>query len=155
MLTTKSIALECCAWFSISDYLDLVCFCCYRHCSSLFLQNGNGVASLMHSREGLTQGNPISMVDFSVGVLLLTKQLKVVYPDFTQPWYAQNAGSLIKLYFNYLKQSIPSRWYYPEFSKSGIIVHPDNIATRKQFALRHRFKVCNGDYYLCGFIADN
>ena len=49
--------------------------------------------SFLHSREGVMQGDPLSMV-YSIDVLLLIKRLKAAYPEDTQPWYADNAGAL-------------------------------------------------------------
>ena len=48
-------------------------------------------------------GDPLAMVAYVIGVLLMTKQMKSEYPDVTQPWYDDNNGELgtftnIKLY---------------------------------------------------------
>ena len=75
----------------------------------------------------------------------------------TQPWYADGVRALfmfnkIGLYFNLLKQFILCCVYYPEPSKSVLIVNLDNITAMKQFGLRHRFQVYTGVHYLGGFI---
>ena len=64
----------------------------------------------MHSREGLTQGEPLSMVAYILEVLSRIKNLKTSHYDITQPWYADNMGMLgmfvnIHNYFNYLTQA--------------------------------------------------
>ena len=76
------------------------------------------------------------MVAYGIYVIPLIKQLKVTYRVVTQPWYADNVGSLgmynnIKLYFNLLGQSRPGCGYYLEPSKIVMIVNPDNIETVK------------------------
>ena len=38
------------------------------------------------------QGNPLDMVAYGIGIILLIKQLKEEFTDATQPWYAENAG---------------------------------------------------------------
>ena len=73
--------------------------------------------SLLNSREGATQGGPLSMVAYGIGIITLTKNLTAVFPDVTQTWYTDNAGALgtitnVKLYFNSLKQFGPRRKYY-------------------------------------------
>ena len=68
-------------------------FNCYCHWSLLVFWNGDGMESFLHSREGVMQGDPLSMV-YSIDVLLLIKRLKAAYPEDTQPWYADNAGAL-------------------------------------------------------------
>ena len=60
---------------------------CYCHWSLLDLQNGNGAASYLHIREGVTKGEPLAMFAYSMGILLLIKQLKPYFSDVTQPWY--------------------------------------------------------------------
>ena len=94
----------------------------------------------------MTLGDPLAMIAYSIGVLLLIKLPKEEFTDLTQTWYADDASALgtftnIKLYFNSLKRFVPSHEYYPEPSKSVMIVHPDNIKVRKQFVLSHVFKV--------------
>ena len=59
-------------------------FNCYCHWSSLVLRNRNGAASFLHSREGVTQGDPLSMVSYCIGIPPLIKNLKVEFPDVTQ-----------------------------------------------------------------------
>ena len=70
----------------------------------------------MHIMEGMTQGEPLSIVAYVIGVLLPIKFLKVAYPDATQTWYSDNAGAIgtfdnIGLYFNLVKQLGPGRGY--------------------------------------------
>ena len=48
------------------------------------------------------------MFAYGIGILLLIKQLKAVFLDVTQPWYANNSGTLgtfarVGSYFNLLK----------------------------------------------------
>ena len=133
---------------------------CYRHWSSLVLRNGNGMFSFLHIREGVTQGDPLDMAADVIGVIPLIKWLKEAYPDVNQPWYVDDDGEIgmfnkIGLYFNLLKQFGLGRGYYPKPPKRIPIVHPDNIAVRKEFGLRHRFKVCTGTRYLGYFIGDD
>ena len=80
--------------------------------------NGNGIASFLKSREGVTQGGALAMVAYSIGILPLIKNLKVEYPDFTQPWYADGAGALgtfarVESYFNSLNLHSPGRGFTP------------------------------------------
>ena len=58
-------------------------FNCYRHWSSLVLQNGNGPVSFMQIREGMAQGDPLAMVAYGIRILLLIKNLKTEFPNVT------------------------------------------------------------------------
>ena len=84
----------------------------------------------------MTQVDPLAMVAYGIGIILLIKHLKAEFTGFTQPQYSENAGALstfkkFELYFNYLKRFGLGRGYYPEPSKSVLIVHPDNIESGK------------------------
>ena len=90
----------------------------------------------MHSREGVTQWDPISMVAYGIGVIPLIKRLKSVFPDVAYPWYADDAGAIggfnnIGSYFNALNFFVLGRGYYPKPSKRILIVHMNNFAAGK------------------------
>ena len=76
-------------------------------------------------------------------------------PDVTQPSYADDSGALgtfkrIVNYFNSLIRQGLGRGYYPELSKSVLIVHQEILEYGKKFGTRHGFKVCTGTCYLWG-----
>ena len=87
------------------------------------------------------QDNPLAIVSYGLGVLLLIKKLKGAHPGVTHPWYADDAGALgtflnIEDYFNSL-------------------THPDNLKAGISFGKRHGFKAFTCVHYLGGFIWDN
>ena len=73
------------AWFT---------FNCYRHWAQLILRmhKGNEV-SIIFSKEGVTQGDPLSMVVYGIGMIPLTLQLKREILDCFQPWYDEDAAA--------------------------------------------------------------
>ena len=78
------------------------------------------------------------MVSYGVGILPLIKFLKLTYPDVTQPWYADDAGSLgtfnhLEKYFKELKHNGPAREYFPEPTKIILAVHPQNLKVGEIF----------------------
>ena len=114
----------------------------------------------MHSREGVTQGDPIAMIAYRIGILQFFINLKREIPDVTQTWYADDAGTLgmftrIKTYFDSLTLQGPGQGYHPEQSKSVLTVRPENLEAGKVFGARHGFKVCTGARYLGGYIRDD
>ena len=103
------------------------------------------------------QGDILSMVSYGIGVLPLIKFLKTAYPDVTHTWYADNDGTLgtfenIGLYFNSLKHFGLGRGYYPEPTKTVLILHLDKPAAGKEFGLHNGFRVFTSALYLGGFI---
>ena len=114
----------------------------------------------MNSKEGMTQGEPLEIIAYGIGILPLIKNLKQDITDVTRTLYADDAGALgtfarIETYFNSLTRQGLGRRYYPEPSKSILIVHPENLKDGKEFGPRHGFKVCTGARYLGGYIGDN
>ena len=77
-------------WLSIARFV----FNCYRHWSSIVFLNGNGTDSILHSREGMTQGDTLVMIPYGIWILPLIKNIKQAIPDVIQPWYADDAGDL-------------------------------------------------------------
>ena len=56
-------------------------FNCYRHWSTLVVRDTEyGSGHLLHSKEGLTQGHPLSMIAYSIGVLPLIRELLEAHP---------------------------------------------------------------------------
>ena len=120
-------------------------FNCSHHWPLLVLHDRNGTATFMHIREGVTQGEALAMVAYGLGVLPLIKNLKIAYPDVTQPWYDDNAGALgkfvnIEVCFNSLTQLVTERSYYPDLIKIVLIFHPDNIEDGISFGVCDSFK---------------
>ena len=69
-------------------------FNCYRHWAILFVRGQDGHGIFVHSKIGVTQGDPLSMVAYGVGLLPLIKHLIAKFPDLFQPWYADDAAAV-------------------------------------------------------------
>ena len=126
----------------------------------MVLQNGNVMASILHSREGVTQGDPLAMIAYGIGILPIIKNLKWEIPDVTQPWYADDArllGTFARLesYFDSLTRQVPEQRYHLKPTKGVLIVCPENLEAGNVFEARHRFRVCTGAHYFGGYIGGN
>ena len=120
----------------------------------------NGMASFLYIREGVTQGYPLAMIAYGIGILPLMNNLKHDITDIPHPYYADDDRALctfekIDTYVDSLKHQGPGRGYHPEPSKSILILQPENLEARKVFGARHGFKVCTGTHYLGGYIGDD
>ena len=51
----------------------------------------------LHIKEGMAQGDPISMMAYGIGILPLIRELHAAHPHFKQPWYADDTGAGGKL----------------------------------------------------------
>ena len=66
---------------------------CYRHWATLVVRNTeDGAGHFFHRKEGVTQGDPLAMIVYGIGVLPLIRDLRRDHPHVTQPWYVDDAG---------------------------------------------------------------
>jgi hypothetical protein len=108
-------------------------FNCYKHWATLVLRSNNGTGAFIYSKEGVTQGDPDSMFAYGIGILPLIRILKAEFPAVEQPWYVDDAGAggrFIEICHFFCKlEEIGSsyRYYYPEPSKSILVVPQHNL----------------------------
>ena len=70
-------------------------FNCYRHWYTLVVRDTeDGSGYFLYSKEGVTQGGPLSMIAYGIGFLLLIRELRYSHPCVTQPWYSDEARDL-------------------------------------------------------------
>jgi hypothetical protein len=108
------------------------------------IRGANGMALIMlMSREGVTQGGPMAMVAYGLMPLpLIVKLLKKDHPNVSQPcWYADDAGAggsftVIQKQFECLRKLGSARGYYPEPSKSILVVVRETNLVAAKAALR-------------------
>jgi hypothetical protein len=134
-------------------------FNCYRHFAMLVIRTGSELFLSILSKEGVTQGDPLAMVMHGVGLLPLVRILKKAVSDVHQPWYADDAGAggrfqRIRLYFEKLQEHGPPRGYFPEPSKSVLIVEEHNKEKAEAYFKDSDWKVVTGCQCLGGFIGD-
>ena len=97
------------------------------------------------------------MILYAIGLLPIIKQLKLDLPNLFQPWYADDgaAGGCwddILRWYDALGRIGPPRGYFPEPSKSIIIVHPSKIHQAKEKFRNLGLKVMTGHRYLGGYV---
>ena len=135
-------------------------FNCYRHWATLVVRDiGDGSGHFLHSKEGVTQGDPLAMIAYGIGVLPLIRELWNAHPWVTQPWYADDAGAGGKFtnimeHLRDLQARVPARGYYPDPTKRILVVDPGNVARAEEHFRRLGIKVVTGHRYLGGYIGD-
>lgn len=107
-----------------------------------------GLESSFSARRA-TQGCPLAMVGYGVGVLPVIRQLKTKFPYGLQPWYADDATDAAKFetirkHFERLCEIGPNHGYYPEPSKSILIVAEHNLERAKAAFADMCFTVVTG-----------
>ena len=138
----------------------------WPRCSRFFFNTYRGWAPLivrgtdefLFSREGVTQGDPLSMFLYAVGTLPLIQSLK--NPSaWTQVWYADDASACgeltsIRRWFDLLLQQGPSYGYFPNATKSYVVVHPSSVAFAKSVFGSLGVHVVTSHRFLGGFLGD-
>jgi hypothetical protein len=101
---------------------------------------------LLYSKEGVTQGDPLSMFGYGIGILPLIGRLKLEFPAVKQPWYMDDAGAGgcfadLRHFFLCLQEIGPAYGYFPEPTKSILIVRAHNRTNSKSSFKDLQFKV--------------
>ena len=132
----------------------------YKHFATLGIQ-GRGPTDycFLLSEKGVTQGCPLAMVLYALGLLTLTAHLISSMPNLFQPWHAKDgaAGGKwddILLWCELLMAEGPNCGYFPESTNSVLIVHPDQVGQAKAKFEHLGLQVTTGNRYLGGFIGD-
>ena len=108
----------------------------------------------------MTQGDPLAIITYNIGILPLIKNLKREIPDVPQSWYADDAGDLgmvarLETYFDLITCQGPGQGYHPDLTKSVLNVYPKNLEVGKVLRRYHGFRVYTGARYLGGYIGYN
>ena len=134
----------------------------HRHHSVLVLRGKRAKdAVFLHSKEGVTQGCPLSMVAYALLILPLIKQLKKEMPVANSMWFADDGSVANKFkdiasFFSRLCQLGPNYGYFPEESKSILVVKESATMDATNFCINIdlSFKVTNGCRYLGGYVGE-
>ena len=132
-------------------------FNCYRHAAMLVLRRRTGPAETILSQEGVTQGDPLSMVVYGLTLVPLAELVRREVPGLAQAWYADDAAlagalDLIGLATGLIVRHGPARGYYMEPAKS-ILVCAEHLPGEALDGLAgFQFKRSAGTRYLGGFI---
>ena len=99
----------------------------YRHWAQLLLRQLGGAPVTILSREGVTQGDPLSMVLYGITLVPLAEELRAADPGLLSPFYADDvafnglARRSTQL-LNMLMKRGPDWGYFPETAKSLFIL---------------------------------
>ena len=138
-------------------------FNCYKHWVSLVAHGPSGDSFSFLSKVGATQGDPLAMIIYGLGLLPLIRMLKIEFADIPfHSWYADDNAVASKLrllcqYFKRLSQVGPQYGYYPQ-SKKSVLVVPGRLLSHAHTYINTipglNFPICNGHRYLGGFVGD-
>ena len=110
------------------------------------------------SKEGVTQGDPLSMLMYAIAVLSLIQAL-ADHDKWDQNWYADDSVCAAKLtrlreWFDKLTELGPDFGYYPEPRKTILVIEPKDKAEARTLFDDLGVKVVSGQRFLGSFIGD-
>jgi hypothetical protein len=145
-------------WPSAARFL----FNTYRGYNLLVIRSSTtpGSGTIMLSREGVTQGDPLSMFLYGIAILPLIRRCNMDGPECRQVWYADDssaAGRLtrIRQWLDVLITDGPSFGYFPEPAKSYLIVRPRYVQLAKKIFRGVPVKIVQGQRFLGGFVGND
>ena len=134
-------------------------FNCYRGFPVVVLKDPNGAGThTILSREGTTQGCPLAMLMYAIGIQPLIERLKAP-SHHIQNWYADESSCLgrllrIKEWFLSLLEQGPAFGYFAEPSKSIVIVKPHHVEAAKTIFGNLNVQVTTSGGFLGSYIGD-
>ena len=111
-------------------------FNCYRQHCQLVVRYRKDECQILHSKEGVSQGDPLSAVIYGLALVPLSKFLRERHPEVIQPFFADDCSlagpaSAVRKVMQLLVLHGPSRGYFPEPSKSILVCPPrDKVAAQ-------------------------
>lgn len=132
-------------------------FNCYRHSAQLVLRRDGDECEILLSREGVTQGDPLSMVLYGLALVPLAERLREAVPAVSQPWYADDAAmfgpaSGLAEATRLLLKFGPARGYFPEPAKSLYLGRPQDRTRAQEILGEFNFQHRDGARYIGGFV---
>ena len=132
----------------------------YKHWAQLLLhQPGETQVTILH-REGVIQGDPLSMVLYGITLVPLAEELRAADPGLLSPFYADDAtfegsarrsAQLLKM----LMKRGPDQEYFPEPAKSLFILDTpeQEEAVKREFAKEgFVLNFTRGSWYLGAYL---
>ena len=113
----------------------------------------------LHRKEGLTQGDPLAIITYIIGVLPIIRELRDADPRVTQPWYLDDAGGGGKFrhileHFQDLQARGTPMSYFLGPTKSILVVAPWNMARVEELFRCMGMKIVTGSWHLGGIVGD-
>ncbi|KAL5489466.1 hypothetical protein EMCRGX_G018560 [Ephydatia muelleri] len=116
------------------------------HTSIRVVIPGNGEIS---SSEGTSQGDPLAMGMYALGVIPLIRTLTATCPQVHQVWYADDASGAgscadLRVWWDALCSAGPNFGYHPNPSKTFLVTKPEHAEKAKQLFAGTNVSICAG-----------
>ncbi len=142
-------------------------FNCYQYQAVIHLHDAiAGIAHTLLSKTGVTQGDPIAMLLYSITVLPLIRRLRELFSDLLHIWYANDgdaAGPIPRLrkFLSVVQHLGEPYGHKVQVDKCKLITPQANLrAATRSFPQRHtssrypRLKIVHGARFLGSFLGE-
>ena len=97
------------------------------------------------------------MIAYGIEIFPVIRELREAHPHVTQLWYADDAGEGVtfidvQAHFQYLQARGTAWGYYPEPTKSILVVAPGNVARAEDYFRGLGIRMVRRHWYLGGFL---
>ena len=134
-------------------------FNCYCHWVNMVVCNEDGSGYFLRSKECMTQGYPLAMIAYGIGISSIICNLHTAHPHVTQPWYSEDAGAVVMFeascdHMHSLLVRGPPQGYFPDPTKSILVVSLRNFQRAEDHLRGIDMWLVTGRSYLGIFIGD-
>ena len=134
----------------------------YRHWEQILLHHPGESPVTILSREGVTQGDPLSMVSYGITLVPISEELRAGDPGLLSPFHVDDAAfnGLAKRSANLLKLLMnrrTDRGYFPEPAKSIFISDTpgQEEAAKREFSVEGLdLNFTSGSMYIGAYLGD-
>ena len=121
---------------------------------------GDRTSHFLLNKEGLAKGDPLEMWVYGLVIFPLIRELRKAHPGVTHTWYADESGAGgtfkgIRRHLDDLMVRGPLSGYFPEPTKSILVVSPWNVPQAEAFFRGYGLQIVMGCLYLGGFVGSN
>ena len=115
----------------------------------------HGSDEFLYSRDGVIQGDPLSMLLYAIGLLPLIRSLDDL--KRVESWYADDSACVAQLsdlqsWFKKLSDMGPKYGYFPEARKSVLVVGEKDFSLAEEVIGSLGVKIVTGHRFLGGFV---
>ena len=153
----NSISREAALWNSrvLWPRCSRFLFNTYRGYTALVV---HGSDEFLYSRDGVIQGDPLSMLLYAIGLLPLIRSLDDL--KRVQSWYADDSACVAQLsdlqsWFKKLSDMGPKYGYFPEARKSVLVVGEKDFSLAEEVIGSLGVKIVTGHRFLGGFVGSS
>lgn len=110
----------------------------------------------LHSQEGITQGDPLSMILYGLATIPLIQKLKTIL-NISQAWYADDfscRGSFddVMWWWHKLWEIGPKYGYFPQINKTKLIWNHSQEVSKSEIKKIAGMQVVKGTKFLGGYV---